>query len=116
MADIFISYSSKDRPKAEQLTEMLTSAGLSVWIDKEGIDPASRWSEEIVEAIDHCQVFIIVLSEYSVASHNVVKELSLASEKQKKILPLSLDPIEIPPSMQYALAGIQRAPMTNIDA
>jgi hypothetical protein len=37
MADIFISYSSKDKEKADQLSELLSSAGLSVWIDKSGI-------------------------------------------------------------------------------
>ncbi len=116
MADIFISYSSKDREKAEQLTELLASAGLSVWIDKQGIQAASSWSEEIVHGIDSCSVFILMLSPNSIESHNVVKEVSLASEKRKKILPLDLEPVEIPVSMQYALAGIQRTPMTNIDA
>lgn len=116
MADIFISYSSKDREKAEQLTELLASAGLTVWIDKQGIQAASSWSEEIVHGIDSCSVFILMLSPNSIESHNVVKEVSLASEKRKKILPLDLEPVEIPVSMQYALAGIQRTPMTNIDA
>ncbi len=116
MADIFISYSSKDHEQAEQLSELLISAGLSVWIDKQGIQAASSWSEEIVHGIDSCSVFIIILSPNSTQSHNVVKEVSLASEKRKKILPLDLEPVEIPPSMQYALAGIQRTPMTNIDA
>jgi adenylate cyclase len=115
LADIFISYSSKDRAQADQLTELLSSAGLSVWIDKSGIDVATSWSEEIVHAIDNCRAFVLMLSPSSVESHNVIKEVSLASEKKKKILPLDLEPVEIPASMQYALAGLQRSPMTNID-
>ncbi len=116
MSDIFISYSSKDREQAEQLTELLASAGLSVWIDQSGIEAAESWSESIVDAIDSCKAFIVMLSPASVLSNNVVKEVSLASEKRKKILPLDLEPVELPKNMQYALAGIQRAPMTNIDA
>jgi len=75
--DIFISYSSKDREQAEQLEEMLSSAGLSVWIDRVGIDAATRWSEEIVDAIDSCRAFVLILSSSSIESHNVIKELSL---------------------------------------
>ncbi|MDP4230574.1 MAG: TIR domain-containing protein [Bacteroidota bacterium] len=116
MSDIFISYSSKDKDKADQLSELLASAGLSVWVDQQNIHAASSWSEEIVKAIDDCHTLIVMLSPSSVASHNVIKEVSLASEKRKKILPLDLEPVELPQSMQYALAGIQRAPMTNIDA
>ncbi len=116
MSDIFISYSSKDREKAEQLTELLASAGLSVWIDKSGIGAATSWSEEIVHALDECKAFVVMLSPSSIESKNVVRELSLAFEKNKKILPLDLEPVTLPASMQYHLAGLQRTPMTNIDA
>ncbi len=116
MADVFISYFRKDSAEAEQLAELLVSAGLSVWIDQSGIDLATSWSEEIVDALDECKAFIVMLSPASCESPNVVKEVSLASEKRKKILPLDLEPVELPKDMQYALAGIQRAPMTNIHA
>jgi TolB-like protein/Flp pilus assembly protein TadD len=116
MADIFISYSSKDKEQATVLTELLASAGLSVWIDQSGIEAATSWSEEIVDAIDSCSAFIVMLSRSSIESHNVVKEVSLASEKRKKILPLDVEPVELPKNMQYALAGIQRTSMTNIDS
>lgn len=115
-SDIFISYSSKDREKADQLTELLVSAGLSVWIDKSGIDIATSWSKEIVQGIDTCKAFIILLSPFSIESKNVVREVALAFEKNKKILPLELEPVTLSEDLQYHLAGIQRAPMTNIDA
>ena len=116
MSDIFISYSSKDREQAEQLTELLASAGLSVWIDQSGIEAAEIWSKEIVQAIDGCKAFVILISPASNMSTNVHKEVSLASEKKKKILPLDLEPVQLSEDLQYHLAGIQRAPMTNIDA
>src|SRR6187402_2242747 len=116
MADIFISYSSKDRAQAEQLVELLASAGLSVWIDKQGIDVATSWSGEIVDAIEGCKAFVVLLSPNSIASVNVVKEVSLAAEQKKKILPLDLEPVELSRDLKYHLAGIQRSAMTNIDA
>jgi len=114
--DIFISYSSKDKEKADQLSELLASAGLSVWIDQTGIDAATSWSKEIVQAIDGCKAFVVLLSPNSLCSSNVMKEVSLAAEQKKKILPLDLEPVELNEDFRYHLAGIQRAPMTNIDA
>ncbi len=116
MADIFISYSSKDKEKADQLSELLASAGLSVWIDRSGLEVSTSWSKEIVLAINECKAFVVLLSPSSITSHNVIKEVSLASEKRKKILPLDLEPVQLPEDLEYQLAGIQRAPMTNIDA
>ncbi len=116
MADIFISYSRQDSEQANQLSELLTSAGLSVWIDRSGIEAATSWSGEITKAITECKVFVVMLSPASVASMNVRKEVSLAGERQKKILPLDLEAVGLPDDLAYHLAGIQRAPMTNIDA
>ncbi len=116
MADIFISYSSKDKESADQLSELLASAGLSVWIDQSGIEAATSWSKEIVHAIDGCKAFVVLLSPNSIESQNVIKEVSLAAEQKKKILPLDLEPVSLPEDLRYHLAGIQRTSMTNIDS
>jgi adenylate cyclase len=58
----------------------------------------------------------VLLSSSSVISENVTKEIALAAERKKKILPLDLEPVAIPNEMAYHLAGLQRAPMTNIDS
>ena len=107
-AEVFISYASEDRGRILDLVERLRGAGVSVWIDQMGIEGATMWSQEIVEAIDGCKVLILAISQRSTASENVVKELALASERRKKILPVCLDTSGIPKSMEYQLAGIQR--------
>ena len=106
--EVFISYASEDRERILDLVERLRGAGVSVWIDQMGIEGATMWSQEIVEAIDGCKVLILAISQRSTESENVVKELALASERRKKILPVCLDSSGIPKSMEYQLAGIQR--------
>ena len=106
--EVFISYASDDRARILDLLERLREAGVSVWIDQMGIEGATMWSQEIVEAIDNCKVLILAISKRSTKSENVVKELALASERRKNILPVFLDSSGIPKSMEYQLAGIQR--------
>ena len=108
ITEVFISYASEDRVLIMDLVERLRGAGVSVWIDQMGIEGATMWSQEIVEAIDNCKVLILALSPRSTESENVVKELALASERRKKILPVCLESSGIPKSMEYQLAGIQR--------
>ena len=106
--EIFISYSRKDRAKVSSLVSTLRSSGASVWVDESAIDGATLWSQEIVGAIRKCKVFLLALSSNSSLSKNVVKEVALASESGKKILPVMLEDTEVPESMAYPLAGIQR--------
>ncbi len=107
-SEVFISYASKDKERILDMVERLRESGVTVWIDQGGIEGATMWSQEIVEAIDGCKVLILAISPHSVDSENVIKELALASERHKKILPLCLEKSGIPKSMEYQLAGIQR--------
>ena len=107
-AEVFISYASSDRDRILDLVDRLDAAGVSVWIDQMSIEGATMWSQEIVAAIRNCKVLILAISENSADSENVVKEVALASEGRKRILPVYLASAEIPESMAYQLAGIQR--------
>ena len=106
--EVFISYGSADRERIQDLVSRLRQAGVTVWIDEAGIEGAAMWSEEIVGAINHCKVLILAISSNSTKSKNVVRELALASEEEKTILPVFIEQTEIPESMKYQLAGIQR--------
>lgn len=116
MSHIFISYSRRDKPQALSLAERLRAAGCNVWIDLHGIDAATSWSREIVGAIDACNAFLLLVSPSSLASHNVIKEVSLASEARKPIVPVDLEGVELSADLRYQLAGLQRVAYDNFEA
>ena len=108
-AEVFVSYSSQDHTQVSKIIERLRKAGVSVWMDEGGIDAATLWSEAIVEAINDCKVLIMMVSKHSNDSANVVKEVMLASESSKTILPVYLEPADIPTRLKYQLTGIQHS-------
>jgi adenylate cyclase len=105
--EVCISYSSRDRERILAIAEQLRGEGVSVWIDQGGIDAATMWSTEIVKAIDGCKVLMLALTVSATESPNVVKEVSLALDRRKPILPVNLEPVEVPVALRYPLAGIQ---------
>jgi adenylate cyclase len=109
-ADVFVSYSRDDEARVFELTEKLRAAGVSLWIDQGGLDGASRWSEQIVNALESAKVLLLMVTESAVHSDNVAKEVVLVSERKGHILPVYLEPTVIPPVLKYQLAGIQHIP------
>src|SRR5690242_7832316 len=91
--DLFISYSRSDWERVHPWVERLQAAGATVWIDRSGIDGALLWTQEIAAAIEGCRLVALMASAHSVASEHVVREVTLAVEARKPILPLLLEPI-----------------------
>jgi adenylate cyclase len=106
-ADVFISYSREDKERVLGLAAKLRAAGVSLWIDQGGIDGAAMWGEEIVNALENAKVLLLMVTDAAVRSHNVAKEVVLASERKGHILPVHLESTRIPPGLKYPLAGIQ---------
>jgi TolB-like protein/Flp pilus assembly protein TadD len=113
--DVFISYSRDNQQEVIRLVEYLREQGIAVWMDETDIHGATIWTKEIVEAIRVCNLFILAISQHSTGSKNVVKELALASEREKIILPIYLEQCDIPETMEYQLAGIQNIALYTLD-
>jgi TIR domain len=88
--DVFISYSSDDASAAEGLETDLRRAGLHVWRDSSGISPGDRFVDEIAVAIDSCQTVVWLISQSSIRSEWVHREISYAVDRGKRIIPLHL--------------------------
>ena len=113
--DVFISYSRENQQEVIKLVEYLRAQGVAVWMDESDIHGATMWTKEIVEAIRASSVFILAISRHSTGSKNVVKELALASEREKIILPIYLEQCDIPETMEYQLAGIHNIALYTLD-
>lgn len=74
-AVIFISYSQKDRPWLDYVRSffepLAEQCDLQTW-DDEQLLIGSDWRHDIYAALDACQVFIVLVSRYSLASKFVL--------------------------------------------
>lgn len=93
---IFFSYSRDDSVFVLKLAQELRDAGADAWLDQLDIKPGSRWDKSIENALDASKILLVVLSKTSVASHNVMDEVSYALEEGKKIVPVLLEECDIP--------------------
>jgi len=89
--DVFISYSRKDTNACELVFKMLVERDLVPWYDKDM--GTGAFKTKIDERISKSSVFVLLLSQNSVGSSNVSKELSMAVSSDRLIIPISIDGI-----------------------
>jgi hypothetical protein len=93
---IFFSYSRQDADFVLQLGKDLRNAGVDIWLDQLDIKPGERWDVAIQESLSECGQLLVVLSPASVASANVLDEVSFALEQGKPVIPVLIADCEIP--------------------
>ncbi len=91
MADVFISYSRKDIAFARLLNEALGESQLETWIDWARIPIGEKWWQEISEAIEGANIFMLIISRHSVGSKVCGDEIGLALKNHKRIVPVLVD-------------------------
>jgi WD40 repeat protein len=88
MADVFISYSRKEKSFVERLDEALRQREREAWVDWEGIRPTEEFMKAIYGAIEGADTFIFVLSPDSIASEVCRKEIEHALAHNKRMVPI----------------------------
>jgi len=84
---VFISYRRVDSPVAETIEAGLREAGLRCWRDRVlewGVD----FPLEIREAIKQSQVVLVMISEHAGESQWMVREVDMAFEQERPVLPV----------------------------
>lgn len=92
----FISYSRSNRDFALSLAKELRSSGFDIWLDQLDIPTGSRWDDEVEQALEACEIFMVILTPDSISSNNVKDEIGYAIDNNKRILPVLLQNATVP--------------------
>ena len=102
--DVFISYSSKDKPTADAVCANLESGGVRCWMAPRDILPGSDWGESIVDGIKRCRVMILVFSSNANASPQIRREVERAVNKGVPIIPFRIEEVMPTRSLEYFIS------------
>lgn len=110
MKEVFISYKSDEIGEALWVKERLEQNGLSCWMAPGDIPGGSSYAVEIPQAIRNAKVFVLVLSENTQNSQWVPKEIDMAINFKRKIMPFMLEDFALKDDFNFYLSNIQRYP------
>jgi hypothetical protein len=65
--DVFLSYSSADRPAVRELNRRLTGAGVRTWMDEEKLPPGLPWQQELERQIAKVRAAAVCVGQEQVA-------------------------------------------------
>jgi TIR domain-containing protein/WD40 domain-containing protein len=88
VAQVFISYSRRDRGFVQKLVAALDAEKREVWLDEKDIEVTAEWLTEIFRNIEGSDNFLFVISPDSVASANTRKEIEHAAINGKRMVPI----------------------------
>ena len=110
---VFVSYAHTDAPTVYPLLAWLRERGLNVWYD-EGISPGERWHEEIAQAIEGANEFVLLVTRASVARPNCQREVNFALSREKPFVAVHLDDAALPAGMELAISDRQAILRTQL--
>src|SRR6266550_3579590 len=105
--DLFISHSSADADTAQALVADFENRNITCWMAPRDIPMGSSYHEEIVQAIENSRAVLLLFSNAANKSEHVLREVELAAQGKKPILPLRIDVSEPAGGLRYMLANKQ---------
>ena len=119
MSHVFISYVHENRAAVDRLAKELRDNGVTVWLDRDDIEPGADWKDAIKKAIQSGKFFIACFSKESDERDRTymreeitlaIDELRLRPKERKWFIPLLINSTNIPSlriSSAYYLSDIQ---------
>lgn len=117
-ASLFVSHASEDGREAADVTAELERRGVGAWLATRDIQVGENYAAQIYNAIVECSHLLVLLSPAAVASVHVQREVNLALDQGKAILPLVVTTdadflSTLPAEWKYWLGVVQVVPYTG---
>lgn len=106
--DIFISYSRRDTAVADRICAAFDRAGISYFIDRQGIGGAVEFPKVLANAIIESRLFLFLGSENSYREKSTNNEVIYAFNQKPRnsLLPYIIDGSRLPLELQSTFASI----------
>lgn len=103
---IFVCYAHADAKAVYPEIKWLHDQGLNVWYD-EGISAGKIWRAEIGAALERATRVLFYISKKSLESDHCNREINLALDEEKEIIPIYLAEVELTPDLKVGLNRLQ---------
>lgn len=103
--DIFISYSSKDKPVADAVCAHLEARKIKCWIAPRDLLPGILYQEGIIRAIEESRIMVFIFSSHSNSSPHIIRELTKAVSSGVIIIPFRIEDILPSKAMEYLISA-----------
>ena len=103
--DVFISYSTADKPVADAVCAGLEQRGFSCWIAPRDIVPGLDWGAAIIDAINGAKVMVLIFSASANSSKQIKREVERAVSKGLAIIPLRIEDVPLGKTLEYFISS-----------
>jgi hypothetical protein len=103
--DVFISYSSKDKPTADAVCATLESRGIRCWIAPRDVVPGEEYAAALVNALRESRLMVLVFSSGANESKHVLREVERAVSMGLPVVPLRIENVRPSAAMEYYIAS-----------
>ena len=101
--DVFISYSARDRARADAICAALEADGLRCWIAPRDGTPGASYAKLLVDAIVGSRIVVMVFSRNANRSEAVLNELEIAFSRGIAVLPVRIENVQPTDSAEFYL-------------
>ena len=103
---VFISHSSQNAERANDLCRVIEERGLRCWIAPRDIIAGCEYASEIVRGIEASATTMILVSSESNKSKHVLREVEQAVKLGKPIFPVLLENVKLDRTLDYYISAI----------
>jgi formylglycine-generating enzyme required for sulfatase activity len=104
---VFISFASSDAAVAHRAVASLEQSGVRCWFSDRDIEPATSYPSVITDAVKNSGAVLLLLTEAANQSPHVVREIELAFNARRPILPVRIGGTAPSSDLQYFLSRSQ---------
>ena len=105
--EVFISYCTKNKELAQLFCNVVEGAGVSCWMAPRDIPSGGSWATSIAKGIEDALILALLVSDASMSSAEVEKEVDLANGRRMTILPIRIENAELKGAFKYHLSNKQ---------